>query len=194
MEPRSYRALTSWKNRLPPPFAQGAFAFRLGQRADELGECAEVDRSPGLDGFDAQRDGQVGLAAARLAQEVHDLGPLDEAKLGQRHDPVAVQRGLEAEVEARQRLDREQAPHLEGGLDAAAFPQGQLLAEQQVDGVQSADFAALKTAQQMIQHLQRARHAQAHEMLPDPVRAADGHSVAAHAAIPSLARRRATAS
>jgi hypothetical protein len=36
----------------------------LGQRGDQLGQGAEVDAAPGLDGFDAEGDGEVGLAAA----------------------------------------------------------------------------------------------------------------------------------
>jgi hypothetical protein len=50
----------------------------------------------------------VRLAAARLAEEVDDLVAVDEVELGQGQDAVLVERGLEGEVEAGQRLDGEQ--------------------------------------------------------------------------------------
>ena len=57
--------------------------------------------------FDAEGDSQVGLAAARLAEEVDDLVAVDEVELCQGEDAVAVERRLEREVEAGQRLDVE---------------------------------------------------------------------------------------
>jgi hypothetical protein len=39
------------------------------------------------------------FAGAGRAEEVDDLGALDELELGERHDPIAIQRRLKAEVE-----------------------------------------------------------------------------------------------
>ena len=73
------------------------------------------------------------LAAAGLPEEVYDLVPVDKLQLRQGEDPVAVERGLECEVEAGRSLDADQASHLERRLDAASLAQGELLAEQSVD-------------------------------------------------------------
>ena len=89
----------------PQALAQAALAFGLGQRGDQLGQGAEVDATPGLHGLDAERDGEMRLAAAGLAKGVDDLVAVDELQLRQREDPVAVERGLEGEVEASQGLD-----------------------------------------------------------------------------------------
>src|SRR5215207_2623417 len=55
------------------PLAQRALALGLGERAHEVGQGGEVDAPPGLHRLDAQRQGEVGLTAARLAEEVDDL-------------------------------------------------------------------------------------------------------------------------
>jgi hypothetical protein len=40
-----------------------------------------------------------------VAEQMDDLGPVDEVETVERHDPVAVERGLEREVEAAERLE-----------------------------------------------------------------------------------------
>jgi hypothetical protein len=76
----------------------------------------------------------------------------------QGEDPVAVERGLEGEVEADQGLDADQAPHFERRLDAPPFAQGELLAEKGVDRLQRADLAAFELTHRVIEHLERTRH------------------------------------
>ncbi len=88
----------------------------------------------------------MAFAGAGLADEVHHLVPVDEVQAGQGHDAVAVERGLEREVEARQRLDRGQPRHLESRLDPAALAHGDLLGEQRVDRLDGAELAALESA------------------------------------------------
>ena len=153
----------------PDPLPQGALALGLGQRADELGEGGEVDAAAGLDRLYGQGDGQMGFAAAGLAEEVDDLVPADEVEPGQGEDAVAVERGLEREVEPGQRLDGEQPAHLEGGLDPAALAQAELLVEQVVDRLEGGDLAALELAEQVLQHLEGARHAEADQVAADAV-------------------------
>ena len=45
------------------------------------------------------------LAGPRLAYEMYNLMAIDEVELSEGENPVAVERGLEREVEAGQRLD-----------------------------------------------------------------------------------------
>ena len=141
----------------------------LASEPIELGQGGEVDAAAGLHRLDAEGDGQVGLAAAGLAEEVDDLVAVDEVELGQGEDAVAVERGLEGEVEAGQRLDVEQPAHLERRLDPAALAQAELLGEQAVDRLEGGDLAALELAQQMLEHLERARHPEADEVAADAV-------------------------
>jgi hypothetical protein len=80
-----------------------------------------------LDGFDAEGDGQMGLADAGRPEQDDILGALDEAQPGELPDLLAVDRGLELEVELVQRLDPGQAGEFEAALDAplmAAAPLG----------------------------------------------------------------------
>ena len=132
--------MTSWKNRLPPsgddrqvadlvddqqrgaaeeadPVAQPALALRLGERADEVGQGDEVDAAAGLDRLDAERDREVALAGAGRAEQVDHLVAVDEVELGEREDAVAVERRLEGEVEAGERLDGREPGHHQRGLD-----------------------------------------------------------------------------
>ena len=176
------------------PLAQIALPLGLGERGYELGQGAEVDAAPGLDGLDAESDGKMRLAAARLAQEVDDLAAVDELELRQGKDAVAVERGLEAEVEAGEGLEAGQPPHLERRLDAPAFAQGELFAQERVDRLERADFAALELAHDVIEHLERARHFEPHQMSADLIDGARHGIVASHARLPSPASRRATAS
>ena len=74
----------------------------------------------------------MALAGAGRAEEVDDFATIDELQLGERHDTVFVERGLEGEVEAGERLDRGEARHHQRDLDAAVLTQRELLSEQHV--------------------------------------------------------------
>ena len=65
----------------------------------------------------------MALAGAGRAEEMDHLGAIDEVELGERQDALAVERGLEGEVEAGQRLDGRQPRQREGRLDAAVLAQ-----------------------------------------------------------------------
>jgi hypothetical protein len=63
----------------PDLLAQHAFAFGLGERADEIGECAEVDAAAGFDGLDAERAlsslaGNASASAAACEQRRRSIG------------------------------------------------------------------------------------------------------------------------
>jgi hypothetical protein len=136
----------------------------------------------------------MALAGARRAQEVDHLAAGDEAELGQGEDAVPVERGLEGEVEAGEGLDRRQAAHAQGRLDAAVLPQGQLFGEQDIDGLQGTDLALLEAPHDVIERLQRTRHLQAHQIIADAIEHRGAQlSGGAHARL-SWASWRATAS
>src|SRR6516164_10056623 len=103
------------------PFAQLAFAFGPGQNADDVGKACKVDAAAGLHSFDPERGGEMTLPGAGRPQEVNDLITLDEVELGERQDPVSVERRLEGEVEAGQRLDGRELCHPERHLDATVL-------------------------------------------------------------------------
>ena len=133
------------------------------------------------------------LPGAGLADEVDDLMAIDEVELGQGQDPVAVERGLEREVEAGQRLDGGQARHLQRRLDPAALANGDLLGQQRLDRLDRAELAALELLDDVLERLQGARHAQADQVIADALDRR-GRCVASHAAAPFAARRLPTAS
>ena len=134
------------------------------------------------------------FAGAGLADEVDHFAPVNEVEAGQRHDAVAVERGLECEVEAGERLDRGEPGHLQRRLDPAPLAHAELFAQQGVDRLDRADLAALELLDHLLQRLQRARHAQADQAVPDALDRGIRRSNRFHAAAPSAANRRPTAS
>jgi len=73
---------------------QASFALGTGERRDEVGESREVDALACLHGLDAESRRKVALAGSRRSEEMDDFGAFDEAELGEREDPVAIERGL----------------------------------------------------------------------------------------------------
>ena len=69
------------------------------EAAHQALEGEEEDRVAGLDGLDAEGDGEVRLAHAGRPEQHDVLGALDEAEAGELADLLAVDRGLEVEVE-----------------------------------------------------------------------------------------------
>ena len=89
---------------------------------------------------------------------MEDLLALDKAELGQGHDAVALERGLEGEIEAVQGFDVGQPGHQEGGLDASGLADRELLREQELDRFQGGDLTLLDLTAGAVDHLQGARH------------------------------------
>ena len=119
---------------------------------------------------------------------------VDEVELCEGKNPVAVERGLEREIEAGHRLDAGQARHLQRRFDAAAFTNGDLFGEQHVDRLERADLAAFELLDDVVECLQRARHAEADQVTSDALDRHRRQRVASHAAAPLAARRLPTAS
>ena len=158
-------------------------------------ERGEVDAAAGLDGLDAERERQMALAGAGRAEEVYDLAAVDELQLGERHDAVVVERGLEGEVEAGERLDRGEPRHHQRDLDAAVLAQRELLDEQRVDGLDGGHLAAFEAAHGDVEDLERPWHLQADQGLLDAVdERGNDLGMGAHRASPWPASRRPTAS
>ncbi len=106
------------------------------------------------------------------------FGAVDKVELGEGHDPVAVERGLEREVEAGQRLEDGQSGHPQGRLDPAVLAQAEflLLGEKIVNRLDAVDLALLDAAQRGVEHLERARHLQADQAVADIVDARECRS------------------
>ena len=148
----------------------------------------------GADGLDPKRDGEVAFAGAGLADEVHHLVAVDEVQRRQGHDAVAVERGLEREVEAADGLDGGEPGHLQGRLDPAALAHGELLGQQRVNRLQGADLATLELLDHGIKGFQSTRHAQANEVAADALKRGIRQRPGRHAAVPLWASRLPTAS
>ena len=115
-----------------------------------------------------------------------DLGALDEVEAGEREDAIAVERRLEREVVAGQRLDHRQSGHAQGRFDPTVLTQRQLFAQELVECFDAIDRALLDTPQSRIEDLERARHLQADQASADRVDAR-GWCRAVHGR-PSIAR------
>jgi hypothetical protein len=100
----------------------------------------------------------------------------------------------EGKIEPRQRLDRRQARHLQRRLDTAAFTDGEFLGEQRLDGLNRRGLAALKLLDNMIERLQGPWHAQADQVIADPLDRRSGRQRVSHGAASFVARRLPTAS
>jgi len=117
-----------------------------------------------------------------------------EVELGECQDTVAVERGLEGEVKAGQRLDDTQPGHLQCCLDAAGLADGEFLGQQHLDRLDGAELTAFDLLDQVIEGFQSTRHAQTDQVAADPFDRGIRRELARHGPAPTPARRRATAS
>jgi hypothetical protein len=111
----------------------------------------------------------MSLAGSGRTYEMDRFGAIDELQSGKGQDAVAVERGLESEVETGEGLDCGEPGHLDRHPDAAILARGQLFGEQGVDGLDRADLAALDAAQGDVEDFQRPRHLQGDEAGLDPL-------------------------
>src|ERR1700722_4305917 len=163
----------------PDLLTQAALAFGLGKYTDEVGEGGEVDAAAGFDRLNAERHAQVTFAGAGRPDQMQDLGAVDELELGERHDAVLVERGLEGEVKAGERLDGGKARHDEGGFDAAVLAQGELLGEQGVDRFKRGHLPVIEAAHRGVEDFDRAWHLEGDHGLLDAVDHG-GHDLGSH--------------
>src|SRR6185503_7220848 len=86
------------------PTCKTTGGLRFLERGDELGERAVVDAPAALRSSDGEADRQMRLTDTRRAEQYDVLLALDEAELVQALDLLALDRGLEGEVEVGQSL------------------------------------------------------------------------------------------
>lgn len=89
----------------PQPLLDPVLGVRLGQRRDQGHGLGEVGPVALGDRFNAQGDRQVRFPDAGRPEEDDVLAVRDESALRQLLDPLLVDRRLEAELEALERLD-----------------------------------------------------------------------------------------
>ena len=104
------------------------------ERGDEIGQSAVVDSAPALRRRNGKADRQMRLADARRAEEDDVLLTLQEAELVERVDLLALDRGLEAEVEVVEGLDGREPARAHGSLKAPIIAQHDLSTEELLDG------------------------------------------------------------
>src|SRR3954467_10089292 len=91
------------KHRQPAREPPGGLCFL--QRSYQVDKRAVVNAATTLCGGDGEADREVCLAYAGWAEQHHVLLALDEVKLVQTFDLLALDRRLEGEVERFERLD-----------------------------------------------------------------------------------------
>ena len=99
---------------------EAAVALGVGEQRDPFGRGAERDAVAGQAGADPERDREVGLAGAGRAEQDDVLLAGEEVELAEMQDGVALEAGLEGEVELLQRLARGEPRGLDPGLAAVA--------------------------------------------------------------------------
>src|SRR6185369_11157060 len=88
-----------------------------------------------FDRLDAETHGEVALADAGRALDEQGLGVADPAAGGEQVDLAALDRGLEGEVELRQRLSGGKARQAQSRLHAPGLSHADLGFEKGVEGV-----------------------------------------------------------
>ena len=146
-----------------------AFALSLGELGDQVGQWNKVDAPSRPDGLNGQGRRDVAFAGAGWTEQMDDLGPIDEVEASKRQDAVAVERRLEGEVVAGQRLDHRQPRHAQGGFDPPVLTQGEFLDQQLLKRRDAVNLPLLDPAQGGVQHLQGAGHPEADEAPADAV-------------------------
>ena len=139
---------------------QLALAFGPTQRRDQFGQGCAVKTPTGFQDSEAKGCGQVRLACARWPDEVDDLGPPDEVELDQSRDPFVVERRLESDVEAFQRLCGQELGGTHGQVNMARLLCRVFLAQEFVHGLDRDDLAFLQLLQRMIEGFERSGHLQ----------------------------------
>ena len=169
-------------------FGELALAFGFGEAVGGFCERGFVDALSGFDGGDAERGREVGFSGSRRSEEVDGFASPDEVELGQGCDSLPVERGLECEVEAFDRLDGEELRGSQRDVYSSCFAQCVFFAEEGVDGFDGCDLALLEAPQRGSERFERPGHFQSDQG------GADAVDQFGHRAAPCRSRRRPTAS
>ena len=130
--------------------------------AEPVARALDVDddrvmEQAGVGGGDAEGDGEMALAGAGRAEEMHHLGAVVESSWLRATMRFPVQRRLEGGVEALDHLRRVQPGGLERDADAAVLADVELLCEQRVDGIEGGADAPRSSRWTMSWRVSRAR-------------------------------------
>ena len=148
------------------PTGETAGGLGFLERGDQVGQRAVVDAPAALRGGDGEADRQVRLAHAGRAEKHHVLLALDEAELVQALDLLALDRGLEGEVEVAERLDRRQPRGAHRGLQPAVVAQGDLAPSSGSIASAAASGRRRCSRRIVIERFQRAGHLEIGEHVP----------------------------
>ena len=132
----------------------------------------------------------MGLADAGRTEEDDVFSPLDEAELVEALHLLATERRLEGKIKLGEPLDGGQPTGAHRGLQASVVAQLNLRVEQLLDRLGGRERRAIDAVEDRIEGLERARHVQVGEHLPQAI--ATGRGGAFHASPP--VRRAYTAS
>ena len=141
-----------------------ARGFGLLQGVHQVGQRAEVDLASAL----GSSDRQVRLSHAGRAEEDDVLLALQKAQFVERVDLLALDRGLEGEVEAPERLHVWQAAGAHGGLEATAVAKRDLSGQELLDRLGRSRLPPVDPGQHAVERLQGAGHLQVGELGRDP--------------------------
>ena len=100
------------------------------------------------------------LADAGRAEEDDVLLPLQEPEFVERVDLLALDRGLEAEVEVRERLDRRKTARPHGRSQAPAVAQRDLGGQEPLDGLGRGGSPAVNACEHLVEGFQGSRYLQ----------------------------------
>ena len=156
----------------------------FGEAVGGFGERRLVDALSGFDGGDAECRREVGLSGSGRSEEVDGFASPDEVELGQGGDSLAVERGLECEVEAFDRLDGEELRGSQRDVYPSCFAQGAIFAQDGVDGFDGSGLALLEAPQRGSERFERPGHFQSDQG------GADAVDEFGHRAAPCRSRRR----
>src|ERR1700745_467935 len=153
----------------PQTLAQRAFAFGLCQGGDDVGERGERDALSSLHGFDRERRREMAFPGAWGPEQMDHFGTIDELQFGKCQNAIAIERRLEREVEAGERLDRRQPGHPKCSADTAIVAERQFLDQQLVERLDPGDLTLLDSPERGVEHFQRTRHLESDEAFLDAI-------------------------
>ena len=148
---------------------QVAGGLGLGAGLDQPGQGPVIDAPGGFGCRDCQAYGQVGLPDPGRAKQDHVLAAVEEAALAPALDLLALDAGLEGEVERVEGVHCGQPGGAHGGLEPAVVARHDPGARQLLDGLGRRDRAAVGLGQDAVDGFQRAGPLQVGQHRPQSV-------------------------
>ena len=143
---------------------QTVLALGAGEQSHHRGRRGEQGPIPGSAGRHAQGHGQMRLAYAGRSEQQHVLGVGDVTGGGQLAHDLRIERGLELEVEALERLLEGEVGHADAQGRVAIMLAGQFGREQLFEKVAVGEILLGGGFQQRGEPLDRLHQAQAQQL------------------------------